>query len=56
MTFAVLGCGGTDDVADRGVLVGAAAERDLIELGAFLVDAEDADIANVMVRASVDAA
>src|SRR5882724_7308007 len=45
-----------DDVADGGVLVGAAAEGDLVELGAVLVDAEDADVADMMVAAGIDAA
>src|SRR5215470_12010025 len=45
-----------DDVAERGVLVGAAAEGDLVEFGAVLVDAEDADVADMMVAAGVDAA
>src|SRR5262245_21409533 len=45
-----------DDVAERGVLVGAAAERDLVELGAVLVDAEDADVPDVVVPAGIDAA
>ena len=45
-----------DDLADRGVLVGRAAERDLIELGALLLDAENADMADMVVAAGVDAA
>src|SRR5215470_12206308 len=44
------------DVADRGVLVGAAAEGDLVELGAVLVDPEDADVPHMMVAAGIDAA
>src|SRR5215470_3065705 len=44
------------DVADRGILVGAAAERDLVELGAILVDAKDADMADMVVAAGIDAA
>ena len=47
---------GADDGADRGVVLGAAAERNLIELGAFLVDAENTDIAGMMVTAGIDAA
>src|SRR6185503_20602797 len=47
---------GADDGADRGVVLGAAAERDLIELGAFLVDAENTDIAGMVVPAGIDAA
>jgi hypothetical protein len=52
----VVGEGRADDLADGGVLVGAAAERDLVELLALLVDAEDADVADVVVAAGVDAA
>src|SRR5262245_7874396 len=47
---------GADDRADRSVVLRVAAERNLIELGAFLVDAEDADIAGVVMAAGVDAA
>jgi hypothetical protein len=47
--------GRPDDIAQRGVLVGTAAERDLVELLAPLIDAEDADVANVMVATGVDA-
>src|SRR5215813_7340486 len=53
---AVGGEGRADDVADAGVLVGAAAEGDLVELLALLVDAQDADMADMMVAAGVDAA
>ena len=45
-----------DDGADSGVVLRIAAERDLVELGAFLVDAEDADIAGVVMAAGIDAA
>src|SRR5665811_705006 len=45
-----------DDGADRGTVLRVAAERDLVEFGAFLVDAKNADIAGVMVTAGVDAA
>src|SRR5262249_21462415 len=38
--------GRADDVADAGLLVGAAAEGHLVELLALLVDAEDADMAD----------
>src|SRR6266545_6060229 len=47
---------GADDGADRSVVLRIAAERDLVKLGAFLVDAEDADIAGVVVAAGIDAA
>src|SRR4249920_143215 len=45
-----------DDGADRGVVLRAAAERNLVELGAFLVDAENANIAGMVMPAGVDAA
>ena len=45
-----------EDLADRGVLARRAAERDLVELLALLVDAEDADVADVVVAAGIDAA
>src|SRR5690606_27345416 len=45
-----------DDLADRAVLVARAAERHLIELLALLLDAEDADMADMVVAAGVDAA
>ena len=48
--------GRADDVADAGILVGAAAEGHLIELLAFFVDAENADMADVMMAAGIDAA
>src|ERR1700730_18499957 len=45
-----------DDGAERGVVVGAAADGDLVELLAVFVDAENADIAHVVMAASVNAA
>ena len=45
-----------DDLADRGVLVAGAAKRDLVELGALLLDAEDADMADMVMAAGIDAA
>ena len=45
-----------EDRADRGVLGGGAAERDLVEFLALLVEAEDADVADVVVAAGIDAA
>ena len=45
-----------DDVADRGALVARAAERDLVELLALPVDAENADVAGMVVAAGIDAA
>ena len=50
------GEGRADDVAERRGLGGGAAERDLVELLALLVDAEDADVADVVMAAGVDAA
>ena len=47
---------GADDGADRSVVLRIAAERDLVELGAFLVDAENADIAGMVMAAGIDAA
>ena len=51
-----LGEGWAEDLRQAGVTAGAAAERYLIELLAFLVDAEDADVADVVVAAGVHAA
>src|SRR4029077_1369435 len=45
-----------DDLAERGEAVGGAAEADLVPLLAVLVDAEDADVADVVVAAGVHAA
>src|SRR5262249_36989454 len=42
-----------DDLADRGVLVGRAAERHLVELGALLLHAQYADMADMVVAAGV---
>ena len=47
---------GPDDLADRGVLVGRAAERDLVGLFPCPLEAENADVADVMMAAGVDAA
>src|SRR5580658_6147800 len=41
--------------SEHGVLVGAAAERDLEELLAVLLDAEQPDVADMMMAAGVDA-
>ena len=38
------------------VLVGTAADRDLIELLAVLLDAENADVADMVMAAGIDAA
>src|SRR6478736_5581069 len=46
----------TDQGAEPGVLVGAPADRDLIELLVVLLDAENADVADMMMAAGVDAA
>src|SRR5687768_5520956 len=45
-----------DDLADRCAFIAGAAERDLVKLLALLLDAEDADMAGVVVAAGVDAA
>src|SRR5579884_2784059 len=45
-----------DQRAERRILVGLAAERDLIKLLAVLFDAENANMADVMMAAGVDAA
>src|SRR5690606_35131172 len=45
-----------DDLGERGVVALAAAERDLVPLGPVLVDAEHADVADVVVAAGVHAA
>src|SRR6202049_139146 len=46
----------SDQRAKLRILVGFAAQRDLIKLFAVLFDAENADVADMMVAASVDAA
>ena len=59
LTTSATSCAGhrrADDLADAGVVALAAADRDLVPLLAVLVDAEDADVADVMVAAGVDAA
>src|ERR1700735_405543 len=48
--------GRSDQRAERGVLVGLAAERDLVKLLAVLLDAQNADMADVVVAAGIDAA
>ena len=40
--------------ADRGLLIGTAAKGDLIEFLTFLIDAQNADMADMMVATSVD--
>src|SRR5271154_875796 len=45
-----------DQRAERGILVGLAAERDLIKLLAVLLDAENADMADMVMAAGIDAA
>src|SRR5262249_22495476 len=51
-----VGHGRPDQRAERRVLVGAAADRHLEILLAILLDAEKADVADVMMTASIDAA
>src|SRR5579862_7075935 len=45
-----------DQRAEPGIIVGTAAERDLIKFLAVLLDAENADVADVVMAASIDAA
>src|SRR5262249_54844168 len=47
---------GADEFAQLGVLVGLAAERDLVKFLAVLLHAENADMSDVVVAAGVDAA
>ncbi len=47
---------GAEDLANRGALGGRAAERDLVELLALLIEAENADMADMVVAAGIDAA
>ncbi len=47
---------GTQNLAKGGIVGGIASNRDLIIFLAFLVDAQDADVAAVVVAAAVDAA
>src|SRR6516162_8813454 len=51
-----IGHGGTENRAELGVLAGAPADRHLVEFFAIFFDAENADVADVMMTASVDAA
>ena len=48
--------GRTDDGADRGIVLGAAAQRDLVEFLAVLIDAQNADMADMVMAAGIDAA
>src|SRR5690348_14799266 len=48
--------GGTEDMAQARVLFAGAAQRELVELLALLIDAQDADVAHMVVAAGVDAA
>src|SRR5207302_11488990 len=52
----VRGEGWTDHLAERRIVSLRAADRHLVPLGAILVDAEDADISDVMMAAGVHAA
>ncbi len=45
----------SDDLRQRRVSSGIAAERDLVPLFAFLIDAENADVADVVMAAGVHA-
>src|SRR5262245_48639987 len=53
---AICGEGRADDVSERGRFVGAAAECHLVELLALLVDAENADMADMVMAAGIDTA
>src|SRR6202011_1922982 len=50
-----IGHGGPDQRAERRVLVGLAAERDLIKFLAVLLDAKNADMADMVMTAGIDA-
>jgi hypothetical protein len=52
----VVGDRRTEQTAEAGVLRARTAKCDLIKLFAFLIDAEDADVTDVMVTAGIDAA
>src|SRR6187402_176743 len=47
---------GADQIAKRGALVGATADGDLVDLLAVLLDAENADMADMVMAAGIDAA
>src|SRR5215217_1012617 len=47
---------GPDDLADRGMFGRVATQRDLVQLAALLLDAENADMANMVMAAGIDAA
>ncbi len=51
----LLGEGRAEDLPEAGVARRAAAEGDLVELRAFLVDPEDADVADMVMAAGVHA-
>ena len=51
-----IGHRGADQRAERGILVGLAAKRDLIKFLAVLLDAENADMADMVMAAGIDAA
>src|SRR5579883_79641 len=52
----VIGEGVADDLADRSILHGRAAQRQLVIFLTLLIDAEDADMADVVMAARIDAA
>ena len=52
----VFGESRADDVADRSGFVAGAAKSDLVKFDALLIDAENADMADMVVAAGVDAA
>ena len=51
-----IGDRGPEQLTQRRVLVGLAAQRDLVEFLAVLFDAEEADMADMMMAAGIDAA
>src|ERR1700746_1799551 len=48
--------GGPDQNAELGILCGTAADRDLVKFLAVLLDAENADMADMVMAAGIDAA
>jgi hypothetical protein len=46
----------SEDGSDGGTLGGGATERDLVEFLALLIEAEDADVADMVMPAGIDAA
>src|SRR5687768_4756275 len=53
--YVLAGKARTEDRANRGALGGRAAERDLVIFLALLIEAQDADVADMVVAAGIDA-